>query len=126
MLVNDNIMPYYGKDFERIYISVFEALDYALLGRDDDTVVEARQLDSLFKNFAVDSNYKNFYKDDGFVRYFAGLIYENADYFNDAYISYLKALKAYKNGIVAIAVPEDLIDDVYTFALLFGMSDKAS
>jgi hypothetical protein len=126
MLVNDNIMTYYGKDFERVHISVFEALDYILSERDDDAVVEARQLDSLFKNFAVDSNYKNFYKDDGFVRYFAGLIYEKAGYLNDAYISYSKALKSYKNGITDIAVPEDLIDDAYTSALLLGMHDKAS
>jgi hypothetical protein len=125
MLVNDNIMPYYGKDFERVHISVFEALGYALLGRDDEAVVEVRQLDFLFKNFAVDSNYKNFYKDDGFVRYFAGLIYENAGYLNDAYISYSKALKAYKNGVAGIAIPEDLIDDAYTSALLLGMTDKA-
>ncbi|MDR1104247.1 MAG: hypothetical protein LBK92_02685 [Endomicrobium sp.] len=126
MLVNDKIMLYYGKDFERVHISVFEALDYALSGRGDESVVEARQLDSLFKNFAVDSNYKNFYKGDGFVRYFAGLIYENAGYLNDAYISYSKALKAYKNGVAGIAVPEDLIDDAYTSALLLGMPDKAS
>jgi hypothetical protein len=125
MFVNDNITPYSGKDFERVYISVFEALDYALSGREDDAVVEARQLDSLFKNFAVDSDYKNFYRDDGFIRYFAGLIYENAGYLNDAYISYSKALKAYKNGISAACVPKDLIDDAYTSALLLGMPDKA-
>jgi hypothetical protein len=126
MLVNDNVMPYYGKDFERVHICVFESLDYVLSGRDDDAVVEARQIDSLFKNFAVDSNYKNFYKDDGFVRYFAGLIYENAGYLNDAFISYSMALKAYKNGMPEIATPKDLIDDAYTSALVLGMPDKAS
>jgi hypothetical protein len=125
MVVNDNVMPYYGKDFERVHISVFEALDYALSGRDDDAVVEARQVDWLFKNFAVDSNYKNFYKDDGFVRYFMGLLYENAGYLNDAYISYSMALKAYKNGAAEIAVPKDLVDDAYTAALVLGMPDKA-
>jgi hypothetical protein len=125
MLVNDNIMPYYGKDFERVYTCVFESLDYVLSDRDDDAVVEARQLDSLFKNFAVDSNYQNFYKDDSFVRYFAGLVYENAGYINDAYISYSKALKAYKSTIFGVSVPKDLIDDAYTSALLLGMSDKA-
>jgi hypothetical protein len=126
MFVNDNVMSYYGKDFERVHVCVFESLDYALSGRDDDAVVEVRQIDSLFKNFAVDSNYKNFYKDDGFVRYFAGLIYENADYLNDAFISYSMALKAYKNGTAKVATPKDLIDDAYTSALLLGMPDKAS
>jgi hypothetical protein len=126
MVVNDNVMHYYGKDFERVHISIFEALDYALSGRDDDAVVEARQGDWFFKNFAVDSNYKNFYKDDGFVRYFMGLIYENAGYLNDAYISYSMALKAYKNSVAEITVPTDLVDDAYTAALVLGMPDKAS
>jgi hypothetical protein len=126
MLINDDVMPYYGKDFERVHVCAFESLDYALSGRDDDAVVEARQIDSLFKNFAVESNYKNFYKDDGFVRYFAGLIYENAGYLNDAFISYSMALKAYKNGAAKVAIPKDLIDDAYTSALLLGMPDKAS
>ncbi|MDR2437687.1 MAG: hypothetical protein LBD17_06485, partial [Endomicrobium sp.] len=117
MLVNDNIMPYYGKDFERVHICVFESLDYVLSDRYDDAVVEVRQIDSLFKNFAVESNYKNFYKDDGFVRYFAGLIYENAGYINDAYVSYSKALKAYKSTIFDVSVPKGLIDDAYTSAL---------
>jgi hypothetical protein len=49
MLVNDNIMPYYGKDFERVHISIFEALDYALLGRGDDAAIEARLLDSFLR-----------------------------------------------------------------------------
>jgi hypothetical protein len=126
MFVNDITMPYYGKDFERVYICVFESLGYILSDRNDDAVVEARQIDSLFKNFAIDSNYKNFYKDDGFVRYFAGLIYESTGYLNDAYISYSKALKAYKGTISGVSAPKDLIDDAYTSALLLGMPDKAN
>jgi hypothetical protein len=125
IFINDNIMPYYGKDFEQAHICVFNSLDYALSGRDDDSVVEARQIESLFKNFAVNSNYKNFYKDDGFIRYFAGLVYENGGYLNDAYISYSKALKAYRNSIYKIPVPKDLIEDAYTSAMLLGMPDKA-
>ncbi|MDR2436595.1 MAG: hypothetical protein LBD17_00755 [Endomicrobium sp.] len=126
MLVSDNVMPYYGKDFERVHVCVFESLNYALSGRDDDAVVEVRQIDFLFKNFAVDCDYKNFYKDDGFVRYFAGLVYENAGYLNDAFISYSRALKAYKNGVVKVATPKDLVDDAYTSALFLGMLDKAN
>lgn len=125
MFYNDSTMPYYGKDFERVHISIFEALDYILSGRDYDAVVEARQIDTRFKNFAVEANYKNFYKDDGFIRYFMGLVYENSGYLNDAHISYYTALKAYKNGIAEVSVPKELIDDAYTSALALGMSDRA-
>jgi hypothetical protein len=126
ILYNDSTMPYYGEDFERVHISIFEALDYILSGRDNDAVVEARQINTRFKNFGVEKNYKNFYKDDGFVKYFMGLVYENGGYLNDAHISYYTALKAYKNGIAEVAVPKDLIDDAYTSALALSMDDRAS
>jgi hypothetical protein len=126
MFFNDSTMPYYGQDFERVHISIFEALDYILLGHNNEAVVEARQADTLFKTLGTEKNYKNFYKDDGFIRYFMGLIYENAGYINDAHISYVKALKAYKNGPAQLPAPKELIDDAYTSALNLGMEDRAT
>jgi hypothetical protein len=126
MIFNNTAMPYLSEDFERVHISVFEALDYILLGRDDEAVVEARQADTLFKTFGIEKNYKNFYKDDGFIRYFMGIVYENAGYINDAHISYYRALKAYTNGISGVIPSKDLIDDTYTSALLLGMEDRAA
>jgi hypothetical protein len=125
MFFNDSTMPYYGQDFERVHMSIFEALDYVLLGHNNEAVVEARQTDTLFKTLGTEKNYKNFYKDDGFVRYFMGLVYENAGYINDAHISYIKALKAYKNGLAQLPTPKELIDGAYTSALVLGMEDRA-
>jgi hypothetical protein len=126
MIFNNTVMPYFSEDFEKVHISVFEALDYILLGRDNEAVVEARQADTLFKTFETEKNYKNFYKDDGFIRYFMGIVYENAGYINDAHISYYRALKAYTNGISGVVLPKDLIDDTYTSALILGMEDRAA
>jgi hypothetical protein len=126
MFFNDSTIPYYGNDFERAHVSIFEALNYILQGRDNEAVVEARQIDTLFKNWAVEQNYKNFYRDDGFIRYFMGLVYENAGYLNDAHISYYRALQAYKNGILTLKIPSDLIDDAYTSALTLGMIQRAN
>jgi hypothetical protein len=126
MFFNDSTIPYYGNDFERAYVSIFEALNYILQGRDNEAVVEARQIDTLFKNWAVEQNYKNFYKDDGFIRYFMGLVYENAGYLNDAHISYYRALQAYKHGIIPLKAPNELIDDAYTSALTLGMIERVN
>jgi hypothetical protein len=126
MFFNDSTIPYYSNEFERAHASIFEALNYILQGRDNEAVVEARQIDTLFKNWAVEQNYKNFYKDDGFIRYFMGLVYENADYLNDAHISYYRALQAYKKGIVTLKMPNELIDDAYTSAVNLGMSQRAN
>ncbi|MDR3253568.1 MAG: hypothetical protein LBT07_01210 [Endomicrobium sp.] len=126
MFFNDGTIPYYSNEFERAHVPIFEALNYILRGRDNEAVVEARQIDTLFKNLAVEQNYKNFYKDDGFIRYFMGLVYENADYLNDAHISYYRALQAYKKGVVALKMPSELIDDAYTSAVNLGMIQRAN
>jgi hypothetical protein len=126
MFFNDSTIAYYGNEFERAHVSIFEALNYILEGRTNEAVVEARQIDTLFKNWSVEQNYKNFYKDDGFIRYFMGLVYENAGYLNDAHISYYRALQAYKKGVIPLKIPDELIDDAYTSALNLGMSQRAN
>ena len=76
MVFNDMTMPYYGQDFERVHITVFEAINYILLDKIDEAVVEARQADTMFKIFAANKNNKNYYKDDGFILDFMVLVYE--------------------------------------------------
>ncbi|MDR2426280.1 MAG: hypothetical protein LBD46_03760 [Endomicrobium sp.] len=126
IVFNDSAMPYYGENYERIHINVFEALNYILESDKNEAAVEARQANVLFKIFAVEKNYKNFYNDDGFVRYFMGLVYENAGYLNDAHVSYYLALKAYENGLACIIPPQDLINDAYTTALIMEMPGRAA
>ena len=46
---NDTVIPYYGQPYEMAYASVFCALNYILQGYDNEAVVEARQIDNLFK-----------------------------------------------------------------------------
>jgi hypothetical protein len=77
----------------------------------------------LFKFFV---SQKDFYKDDGFIRYFMGLVYENGGYLNDAFISYIAAIKAYSSSPYSVSINQDLIDDAYTSALKLGMNDRAS
>ncbi|MDR0822672.1 MAG: hypothetical protein LBN20_02685 [Endomicrobium sp.] len=123
MIFNDASMPYYGENFERAYITVMQSLNFILQGQDNEAVVEARQIDTLFKFFLSE---KGFYTDDPFVRYFMGLVYENGGYLNDAHISYSLALEAYKKSKIQQTAPQDLIDDAYTSALRLQMNDKAA
>ena len=128
---NDNVIPYYGQPYEMAYTSVFCALNYIMQGMDNEAVVEARQVDNLFKKIKADSNGKAFYDDDGFVRYFMGLVYENAGYYNDALISYKLALKNYntKNNSsdkdYFIYAPRDLIRSLYTMYCKLDMTSQA-
>ncbi|MCL2485022.1 MAG: hypothetical protein FWF00_05350 [Endomicrobia bacterium] len=123
MFFNDSTMPYSGTNFERTHMLVFAALNHILSGDDMAAAVEARQANRLFLTFAVDGD---FYSDDGFIRYFMGLVYENAGFLNDAHVSYFRALRAYRGGVVNIAPPQDLINDAYTTALRLRMSARAA
>ncbi len=119
--VNDYSAPYRGEDFESVAINIFQALNYFMLGKYDDALVEARDVDS--KLGAINDQYpegkKNVYKEDAFARFLMGIMYESEggrQNINDAYISYSKADNIYNNeykenyGVSApLVLKEDLI-----------------
>lgn len=124
---NDTVIPYYGKPYEMAYVNVFCALNYILQGQDNEAVVEARQFDNLLKKQVTDTNGKAFYTDDPFVRYFMGIVYENAGYYNDALVSYKLALKNYEHSNeYNLQPPQDLISSLYYLYLKLGFSQEAS
>ncbi|MEN3014294.1 MAG: hypothetical protein ABDH23_06775 [Endomicrobiia bacterium] len=110
-LISDNVKSYYGEDFERIFINVFQALNYLFLYKYEDALVEARKVDHKLKTLQVDYGGKNVYKEDAFMRYLTGLLYESQGEINDAYVSYSKSLKEYEtnNKIYDFETPQDLI-----------------
>ncbi|MDC4224047.1 MAG: hypothetical protein MPW15_07400 [Candidatus Manganitrophus sp.] len=97
MLTNDNLLPYEGEDFETVLIHLFSALNYAALGRWDDALVEARQVDARLNLLNDRYAEKNVYKEDAFARYLAGVLYELRGESNDAFISYRKAYETFQS-----------------------------
>lgn len=128
LFANDNVIPYYGNPYEMAYINVFCALNYILQNQNNEAVVEARQVDNLFKKQNVDSYGKAFYTDDPFIRYFMGIVYENAGYYNDAVISYKLALKSYSSNhnVYSLPAPKDLIYSLYNLYKKLGFSQEAN
>lgn len=110
-LISDNAKAYYGEDFERIFINVFQSLNYLFLNKYEDALVEARKVDHKLKTLQVDYGGKNVYKEDAFMRYLTGLLYESQNEINDAYVSYAKALREYEtnNKIYDFEIPKDII-----------------
>jgi hypothetical protein len=101
-LINDNISPYRGEDFERVMMNVYQALNFALLGDIEEALVDAREVDLRLKliNDQYSQKEKNAYQDDAFARLLMGIFYESSKDSNnlyDALISYLKALETYSN-----------------------------
>lgn len=128
---NDTLLPsyYLGENYEMAYTNFFCALNYLktrkLKGKKNEAAVEARQLNNLFNKIKIDES-NNIYKDDGFLRYFMGLVYENAGYLNDAIISYKLALTAYSNyNIYTNDIPKDLINNLYTLYCKLSLTEEA-
>ena len=117
-LISDNMRPYYGEDFEQAIIHVFSALNYVFLNKEEDALVEARAVDDFLKLLQTNYSYKNAYKEDGFVRYLMGLLYENDGEFNDAFISYRKALYTYRDlqKSMGVEIPQELFNSAMTTA----------
>ncbi len=127
LFANDNVIPYYGKPYEMAYINVFCALNYILQDQNNEAVVEARQVDNLFKKQVTDVYGKAFYTDDPFIRYFMGIVYENAGYYNDALVSYKLALKNYsESNVYSLSAPKDLIYSLYNLYKKLGFSQEAT
>ena len=125
---NDYSAPYHGEDFEHVLINVFQTLNYLMIGKYDDAIVEARDVDSKLKaiNAQYEADQKNVYKEDAFIRMFMGILYEagksRAD-INDAYISYVNAADIYEkdyNKNYDLSSPEILKENILTTAKEMG------
>ena len=127
MLLNDNVLPYDGEDFEKVLINVFLALNYAEQGEADEALVEARKVDLKLREYAKQYEGKNRYQEDAFIRYVMGVLYESQGEINDAFISYRQSYEAYKVYAreYGTPAPSFLLDDLVRTATLMGFTEEA-
>ena len=126
-VINDNMAPYRGEDFESVMVNLFLALSYANLGQIEDALVEVRKIDSKLAaiNLQYDEAHKNAYREDPFARLLMGILYEmgrtNTD-LNDAYISYHLALEGYESEYsrYGTAFPGVLAENLLSLAAFMG------
>jgi uncharacterized protein len=113
MLLNDNVLPYPGEDYEDIYTNVFMALNYLHLNQFDDAFVEIRRIDmklslledkytkladalntSKHKKTELKAGTAKFHN-SALGRYLSLLIYEQEGKQDDARIDYDKLVSAF-------------------------------
>lgn len=124
-LWNDYALPYRGEDFERVMVNILEAVDYAALGKIDEAIVEARDVNNVLNliNGQYDSSQKNVYRDDAFARLLMGILYEAGGKLNDAVISYKSSLKTYERDYLksyGTPIPRLLKENLLAAAEKFG------
>jgi hypothetical protein len=130
-LVNDYLQPYYGEDFERVLIHIFQSLNYAALGDVENALIEARQVDSKLRviNAQYPQGRQNVYREDGFARFLMGIFYEEGrtpQDLNDAFISYAQSVDIYEKFYLPnyhVRVPEILKANILTLAKFMGPMD---
>jgi hypothetical protein len=132
-LVNDLTADYRGEDFESVMINLFNAINYAKLGEVAEALVEGRRVDNRLNliNSKYDEDKKNVYKEDGFARFLMGILYEasgTSQDMNDAYISYKKAYKIYKDDFslkYGTLPPPALKENLLSVAAFMGTEEWA-
>lgn len=125
-ILNENVIPYEGEDFEKVLVNLFLALNYASKGMDEDALVEARKVDLKLREYARQYEGKNRYQEDAFIRYIAGVLYENEGEMNDAFISYKKSYGAYGTYETEYrtGTPTFLLDDLVRTGTYLSFDDE--
>lgn len=96
LLTSDQIKQYKGEDFENVLINVYLAMNYAIIGKREDAIVEAKRVNR--KLYLMVTQGKRKYKQNLFARYLSGVLYESDRNWNDAYVDYKQAAELGAGG----------------------------
>ncbi|ATB27893.1 COG3014 family protein [Melittangium boletus] len=91
LITNERRRAYRGEDFEKLMISVLQALNYAQLGQDEEALVEVRRVNERLRKMIVEE--KKPYEQLAIARYIGGVLYEDQREWDSAYIDYANALE---------------------------------
>jgi len=91
ILVNDRILQYKGEEFEHVIVSVYVALNFAALGKDEEAAVAARIVNRKLERLRTEA--KRDYNLNAFAQYLAGILFERMGNWNFAYVDYKKTLQ---------------------------------
>jgi uncharacterized protein len=129
-LLNPMTQAYLGEPFERLMVHYYKAINYSILGKPNEALVEARRI-TLSSN-AINDFQKNErkYNSDAFLYNIQAIIYElNADY-NNAFIAYRNAIELYtkqpNNTFYGTPIPIQLQKDIIRTASIMGFTDQAN
>lgn len=88
IITNDRITQYKGEEFEHVLVSAYLAINYAMLGKSDDAIVECKRVNRKLERLRSEGKRK--YELNAFAQYLSGVLYEKEGNWNSAYIDYKK------------------------------------
>ena len=125
LVTSDNLRSYAGSQYERLLIHYYRAFNYVYLNMPDDALVECRKASGLLQFYAdADENYE--FVGAAFIAYLSGILYEWAGDWNDAFIAYRWAEKAYKQyeEVLGIPFPQDVGESLVRLAEELGFQEE--
>ena len=126
LVTSDNIRPYSGTRYERLMVHYYRALNYAYQNQPDEALVECRRAGRLLQAYVDEDPSYNFIG-AAFIAYLSGILYESTGDWNDAYISYRWAERAYGHyqQELGVAMPSDVGHSLVRLARRLGFGDDA-
>ncbi len=128
LLTNPTIKPYRPETVENIMVNYYKAMNYLQINNREGALVEARKITQ--KLYEQNDQYKdkqNRYSDDAFARILIGLIYDAGGDFNNAFIAYRNAVKAYEEVVTpnfGVGIPQQLKKDLLRTASATGLTSE--
>ncbi|WP_430614217.1 COG3014 family protein [Flavobacterium sp. JP2137] len=124
-VLNPMSQNYKGEDFEIFMLHYYKALNYLYLGQTQEALVEARRITLQNQSQGDKFNEKNSrYTKDAFSLILQGLIYEQDNDYNNAFIAYRNAVEVFQSSedhvYYGVALPENLKYDVMRMASKVG------
>ncbi len=125
LVTSDNLRSYAGSQYERLLIHYYRAFNYVYLNMPDDALVECRKASRLLQFYAdADENYE--FVGAAFIAYLSGILYEWAGDWNDAFIAYRWAERAYRQYEEALGIPfpQDVGESLVRLAGKLGFQEE--
>ena len=91
VVFNDNVNTYKGEHFENLLINVYLAIDYTLLGKWDDALVECRRVNQKLDKMIQVAKLP--YQKNAFAKYLSAVLFESRNELNDAFVDYRQMKK---------------------------------
>lgn len=91
VVLNDEIKPYKGENFEKLLINTYLAMDYALSHQYEEALVECRKVNHKLDLMIAEGGLP--YEQNAFAKYLAATLFEARKEYNDAFVDYRLALK---------------------------------
>lgn len=127
IFTNDQIKHYKGEEFEHVLVSVYLALNFAAMGKEQEAIVACKRVNRKLELLRDEA--KRDYRLNAFAQYLAGLMFEKDKNWNFAYVDYKKTLELaphfspIRKDLVRGALKIGSDSDIHKWKKTLGVSD---